>query len=145
MHVKKNEQAPAAREPRFRIYWRELGSAPLAVWRSPDHAVPALLTVALGIGGATAVLSVFSALGLRPLAFPREVELVEIGVPGPLQDDFAPACETIEDGAISSRSSKRFFDEGAWTPAMQVGKSVSSSRLSLPLCVPTTQTRRPAP
>lgn len=34
----------------------------------------------------------------------------------PLQDSFAPACATIGDRAISGRSSKSFFDEGAWTP-----------------------------
>ena len=34
----------------------------------------------------------------------------------PLQDYFAPACATIQDRAISGRSSKSFFDEGAWTP-----------------------------
>jgi lysophospholipase L1-like esterase len=34
----------------------------------------------------------------------------------PLQDSFAPACATIQDRAISGRSSKSFFDEGAWTP-----------------------------
>ena len=34
----------------------------------------------------------------------------------PLQDYFAPACATIEDRAISGRSSKSFLDEGAWTP-----------------------------
>jgi lysophospholipase L1-like esterase len=34
----------------------------------------------------------------------------------PLQDYFAPACVTTQDRAISGRSSKSFFDEGAWTP-----------------------------
>lgn len=34
----------------------------------------------------------------------------------PLPDDFAPACATIADKALSGRSSKSFYDEGAWTP-----------------------------
>ena len=34
----------------------------------------------------------------------------------PLQDYFAPACATIQDKALSGRSSKSFYDEGAWTP-----------------------------
>jgi lysophospholipase L1-like esterase len=34
----------------------------------------------------------------------------------PLQDFFAPACATISDKALSGRSSKSFWDEGAWTP-----------------------------
>jgi lysophospholipase L1-like esterase len=34
----------------------------------------------------------------------------------PLGDLFTPACATIQDKALSGRSSKSFFDEGAWTP-----------------------------
>jgi lysophospholipase L1-like esterase len=34
----------------------------------------------------------------------------------PLQDYFAPACATIQDKALSGRSSKSFYDEGSWTP-----------------------------
>jgi lysophospholipase L1-like esterase len=34
----------------------------------------------------------------------------------PLQDFFAPACATIADKALAGRSSKSFYDEGAWTP-----------------------------
>ena len=34
----------------------------------------------------------------------------------PLQDYFTPACATIQDKALSGRSSKSFFDEGDWTP-----------------------------
>jgi len=31
-------------------------------------------------------------------------------------DWFAPACAVVKDKALSGRSSKSFFDEGAWTP-----------------------------
>ena len=34
----------------------------------------------------------------------------------PLQDFFAPACVTVQDKALSGRSSKSFYDEGDWTP-----------------------------
>jgi lysophospholipase L1-like esterase len=34
----------------------------------------------------------------------------------PLQDFFAPGCATIANKALSGRSSKSFYDEGAWTP-----------------------------
>ena len=34
----------------------------------------------------------------------------------PLQDYFTPACATVQDKALSGRSSKSFFDEGDWTP-----------------------------
>jgi lysophospholipase L1-like esterase len=41
----------------------------------------------------------------------------------PLQDYYAPACAAIQDRAISGRSSKSFFDEGAWTPVRDALKS----------------------
>jgi len=34
----------------------------------------------------------------------------------PLQDLFATKCATVVDKALSGRSSKSFYDEGAWTP-----------------------------
>jgi lysophospholipase L1-like esterase len=34
----------------------------------------------------------------------------------PLQDYFALACATVHDQALSGRSSKSFYDEGAWAP-----------------------------
>ncbi len=41
----------------------------------------------------------------------------------PLGDAFAPACATVVDKALSGRSSKSFFDEGAWTPVQDALKS----------------------
>jgi lysophospholipase L1-like esterase len=34
----------------------------------------------------------------------------------PLQEYYAPACATVNDRALSGRSSKSFIDEGAWAP-----------------------------
>lgn len=34
----------------------------------------------------------------------------------PLQDYFPAACAEVQDKALSGRSSKSFYDEGAWTP-----------------------------
>ena len=34
----------------------------------------------------------------------------------PLQEYFSPACAKVEDKALSGRSSKSFYDEGAWSP-----------------------------
>src|SRR5262252_4941332 len=34
----------------------------------------------------------------------------------PLPDYYAAACATIQDKALSGRSSKSFYDEGSWTP-----------------------------
>jgi pectinesterase len=42
--------------------------------------------------------------------FPR------MGWAQPLQQYYAPACATVNDRALSGRSSKSFVDEGAWAP-----------------------------
>ncbi|MET0414169.1 MAG: FtsX-like permease family protein [Polyangiaceae bacterium] len=72
----------AARESSFRLWWHELRTAFRGVIRSPRYSVPALLSLALSIGAATAVFSLFSAQVLRPLPFPREDELVQVGLTG---------------------------------------------------------------
>jgi putative ABC transport system permease protein len=60
----------------------ELRAALRSLWRSPGYALPALLTLTLGIGVSTAVFSVYSAIELRPLPFARESELVQVGLAG---------------------------------------------------------------
>jgi lysophospholipase L1-like esterase len=45
----------------------------------------------------------------------------------PLQEYYAPACATVQDKALSGRSSKSFYDEGDWTPiknALRAGDAV---------------------
>src|SRR4051812_38009551 len=63
----------------LRLWWHDLGSALRGLVHSPRYTLPALLSLALGLGAATAVFSVFSALVLRPLPFAREAELVRVG------------------------------------------------------------------
>jgi len=41
----------------------------------------------------------------------------------PLQDYFRPACAKVQDKALSGRSSKSFYEEGAWTPIERVLKA----------------------
>ncbi|HEX2870607.1 MAG TPA: rhamnogalacturonan acetylesterase [Polyangiaceae bacterium] len=41
----------------------------------------------------------------------------------PLGASFGPACATVNDKALSGRSSKSFFDEGAWTPVKNALKA----------------------
>jgi predicted permease len=60
----------------------ELASALRGLVRSPRYSLPALLSLALGIGACTAVFSAFSAMLLRPLPFAHEDELVQVGLQG---------------------------------------------------------------
>ena len=46
--------------------------------RNPGFAAISVAVLALGIGSATAIFSVFSALMLRPLALPHPEQLVEL-------------------------------------------------------------------
>lgn len=70
------------RETFFAASVRAVWDAALGLSRSPRYSVPAVLSLALGLGAATAVFAVFSALMLRPLPFPDEARLVRVGYPG---------------------------------------------------------------
>jgi putative ABC transport system permease protein len=96
LHCSAAVMQDSSEERAWRLWWHEVVSAFVGLWRSPRHAVPALLSLGLGVGAATAVFSLFSALMLRPLPFPREQELVRAGVagfggPGTEQANLSPA------------------------------------------------------
>ncbi len=55
--------------------------------RRPGYAVPALLTLALGIGINTAVFSVLYGVVLRPLPYPEPAELVQVFGADPERDE----------------------------------------------------------
>ena len=57
---------------------RELRAAARRLGRSPGFAVPAVLTLAVGIGGAAAVLTVVYGVLLKPLPYPHADRLVVI-------------------------------------------------------------------
>jgi predicted permease len=104
----------AAREPALLIWWEELTGAVRGLWSSPRYSLPAVLSIALGVGASTAVFAVLSALVLRPLAFPEERQLVQVGiereggggdperVPPPFVEDFR-ALDTVFDSIAASR------------------------------------------
>lgn len=71
--------APSGSHGSLRLWWHDLAAAARGLYSSPRYSLPALLSIALGIGAGTAVFAVFSALVLRPLPFANESELVRIG------------------------------------------------------------------
>ncbi|MCC7179045.1 MAG: ABC transporter permease [Acidobacteria bacterium] len=59
--------------------FRELRYALRSYLRAPGFAAVAVLTLALGIGGATAIFSVVDGILLRPLPYPEASRLVKLG------------------------------------------------------------------
>ena len=83
--------------------------------KSPAFAATAVLTLALGIGGMTAVFSVVEAVLLRPLPFKDSGQLLTLheGV----REDPHPFNVTAPDVLIFQRESKAFSGEGGYVGA----------------------------
>lgn len=64
------------------LWLEELVHAVRGLAATPRFSLPALVSLALGIGASTAIFAVFSAVVLRPLPFPNESELVDVGLKG---------------------------------------------------------------
>jgi predicted permease len=83
--------------------------------RQPGSTAIATLTLALGIGVSTAVLSVIDATMLRPLPYPEPGQLVEVGV------------EIVRPGARSSRPTPSMEDMRAWQTSTDVFSAVAGA------------------
>lgn len=93
---------------------------------------PATMMTAAGSGGADAAMTTVPAschrttadsstptvyvIGDSTASVYEQSLYPRMGWAQPLQDDFPIACAKVQDKALSGRSSKSFFDEGAWTP-----------------------------
>ena len=93
---------------------RHVRHAALGLWRSPGFSLAVILTLALGIGGNTAVFSVVDQLRLPPLPYPDGDQLVMVeestGGRNP-HADVSPA--NWLDWQRESRTFRRF---AAWQP-----------------------------
>jgi putative ABC transport system permease protein len=93
---------------------RDVRHAARGLWRSPGFSLAVILTLALGIGGNTAVFSVVDQLLLRPLPYPNGDQLVmveeSVGGRNP-HADVSPA--NWLDWQRESRTFRRF---AAWQP-----------------------------
>ena len=67
-------------------FWQDIRYAFRQFSRTPIVAATALLTIALGVGGSTAVFSVVYAVMLRPLPYPASDRLVELFEDNPQAD-----------------------------------------------------------
>src|SRR5688500_629128 len=72
---------------------RDVKHGARGLWRSPGFSLAVILTLALGIGGNTAVFSVVDQLLLRPLPYPdgNQLVMVEESTTGSAHADVSPA------------------------------------------------------
>ena len=88
-----------------------------ALWRAPGFTAAAVLVVAIGVGGTTAVFSVFRAVVLKPLGAPRSEELVRLYVrPAGLDARWGYSTPDYLD---LEKQSGAFASVGAMRPAQQ--------------------------
>lgn len=96
----------ASRDPEWRIWLIDARDALTGLWATPRYSLPAIVSLALGIGATTAVFAVFSALLLRPLPFGNPRELVQVELRGA---NVAPNAK----GALSPTFAAEYEQQGA--------------------------------
>ena len=94
---------------------RDIRHAARGLWRSPGFSLAVILTLALGIGGNTAVFSVVDQLLLRPLPYPdgNQLVVVEESVGANPHADVSPA--NWLDWQRESRTFRRFAAWRSWS------------------------------
>ena len=94
---------------------RDVRHAARGLWRSPGFSLAVILTLALGIGGNTAVFSVVDQLLLRPLPYPDGDQLVTVeeSVGANPHADVSPA--NWLDWQRESRTFRRFAAWRSWS------------------------------
>ena len=94
---------------------RDVRHTARGLWRSPGFSLAVILTLALGIGGNTAVFSVVDQLLLRPLPYPDgdQLVVVEESVGANPHADVSPA--NWLDWQRESRSFRRFAAWRSWS------------------------------
>ena len=99
---------------------RDLRIAARGLRKSPGFAAVAAVTLALGIGGTTAIFSVLDAVVLRPLPYAEPERLVRIwsAWEGAERADVSPAeyFDYREQGAIKGYDPVAYFTDGKPTP-----------------------------
>lgn len=88
------------------------------LWRSPGFSVVAILTLALGIGGNTAIFSIVNSVLLNPLPFPEPDRLVALHESKPNFDNGAISYPNFQDWQRDSRSFSSMAAARRWAFSM---------------------------
>ena len=113
----------------------DLRQAARALARRPTFTLPALATLALGIGGTTAMFSIADALLLRPLPYPHPAGIVTVAMSS--SDSGVPwidtvSLQTLRDEAASFESVAA-YSPASWSPVFGPdGSSTLSGRMVSP-------------
>jgi putative ABC transport system permease protein len=93
--------------------WTDLRHALRTIARQPGFAAAVVVTLALGIGAATAIFSFVDGVLLKPLPFPEADRLVAVEESNPAQGKphYVASSRNVEDWERSTRSVAAF---GAW-------------------------------
>jgi putative ABC transport system permease protein len=102
---------PPARRENMEIFRQDLRYAWRALRERPGFTAVAVLTLALGVGGNTAVFSIVNAMLLRPLPFPNPDRIVMAWVKTQAQPQSAASYPEYEDWRAQARS---FEDMAVW-------------------------------
>lgn len=107
----------------FELAWRALG-------RAPSFTVPAVVTIALGIGAATAVFSLVYAILLRPFPYPDADRLVRVFTVAEGEQGAERDCSLLDIEEYNRRSSLleniggyTVFDSQILHPRRRLGRS----------------------
>jgi predicted permease len=96
--------------------WQDVRYSARMMRRHPVMTCAAIATLALGIGGTTAIFSVTHAVLLRPLPYPDSNRLVVVGQHGRASTD---GYTTFLDWRERTRSFERMAAMGSWSPTLE--------------------------
>jgi putative ABC transport system permease protein len=116
---RRTRRAPSPRhDGRWDMLRSDVRSAIRLVQRAPGFTAIVTLTLALAIGGTTAIFSVVNALLLRPLPFPEADRLVSVFERGADGERSNTGWATFDDLATRARSIERMAAIGGWEPML---------------------------